>query len=150
MARRTSFLSVFLWHQFWQHTGFCISVCYCKGAEDGQDTWSLYWFRCKTAAEHKIKMLVKQVKNGNYFLLQRNTLPGGLFAFSIQFHGFYLKWSFINLSLTLLASLCLINHWMNPSGASATFKKKGLDRAERQLCGSWSNNLQQHKNGKRH
>lgn len=36
----------------------------------------------QTAAEHKIKMLVEQMKNGNYFLLQRSTLPGGLFAFS--------------------------------------------------------------------
>lgn len=46
----------------------------------------MVWCRCiglgvETAAEHKVKKLVEQMKNGDYFLLQRNSIPGGLFAF---------------------------------------------------------------------
>lgn len=40
----------------------------------------------QTVSEPEGKKSVEQMKNDNYFLLYRNTLPGGLFAFS--FMGF--------------------------------------------------------------
>lgn len=38
---------------------------------------SLYGLGVQTVAEHKVKKLAEQMKNSNYFLLHRNTLPGG-------------------------------------------------------------------------
>ena len=49
----------------------------------GHSVWCLcIGLGVQTVAECKVDKLVEQMKNGNYFLLYRNTVPGGLFAFS--------------------------------------------------------------------
>lgn len=130
MARRTSFLFLFVISA----VSTLDSIFQLGVLLQGCVGWSghLVWCLCidlgvQTAAKHKVKKLVEEMKNGNYFLLYRNTLPEGLFAFSNSVLWVLLEEIIFHNSQSYTSGWFVLDKSLNESihqEHSATFKKK--------------------------
>lgn len=78
------------------------------------------------------------MKNGNYFLLHRNTLSGGLFAFSNSVSWVLFEEIIFHRSQSVTSFE--LDKSLHESIRNTVPQIKKIERAKTQLCGSWSNN----------